>query len=125
MRLTTALLAALLLLLLAAALLPAEARALSVQLSWDFTQDPAAPAVGFTVYRQAACTGAFAKVTATPLALSPLSFTDTSVSVGNLYCWVVKATDALGQESAPSNTVQFRLPSAPAAPSNLRGTLLP
>ena len=99
--------------------------AASVNLAWDYTQGTD-PAVGFYIYRQQSCTGAFTKVNATPTPLSPMTFTDSTVLNNVTYCWEVTAADAAGMESTPSNVLQFSIPAAkPAAPSNLRGTVIP
>jgi len=103
---------------------PALALAVSVTLQWDYTQGTDL-ATGFYVYRQDGCAGAFTKRLTTPLPVTQLTFTDTSVQSAKTYCWYTTAVDALGQESTPSNTVSFQLPTLPATPTNLRGAIAP
>ncbi len=104
--------------------LPMTTQALSVRLAWDYVPNPDAVATEFHVYRQQGCQGAFVQIATIPVAT--LGYTDPmSLVVSTDYCWIVKAGDALGQESTPSNTVRFRLSPAPQAPNNVRGTVVP
>jgi hypothetical protein len=100
-----------------------EAQTTSQALTWDYTQGTN-PAIGFNMYRAATCTGPFVKLNATallPLAL--LTYTDSTVAVGQTYCWKVTAQDALGVEaSGPTSQLSFRIPGVLAAPLNLRIT---
>jgi len=103
---------------------PSPAQAASVVMQWDYTQNTAAPAVGFFIYKQTDCAGTFAKVQTSPLPVTPLTFKDTAVALGTTYCWYATAVDANGVESVPSNTLKVFL-SQPAQPQNLRGTIAP
>ena len=110
--------------LLASLLTGAEAG--TVNLAWDYVQG-SDPAVGFNVYRQTSCSGVFIRLNSGLLPLTPLMFVDTTIPLaGGLFCWQVKAQDALGSESTPSNVLSFSVPQAtPGPPSNLRGVVVP
>ena len=99
------------------------ATAATVTMQWDYSQNAADPALTFTVYRQAACTGGF--VGLGQVAFPTLAYADATVVLGQTYCWQVKAKDATGLESGASNTMTFQVPPGPQAPTNLRGTLGP
>lgn len=96
-----------------------------VTLAWDYTQstDPAAQADSFLIER---CTGStctnFVPLTTTPLPVTTLTYTDTTVQPGLTYRWQVLAKGPSGV-SAPSNALTFSVPLPPQAPTNLRGTL--
>jgi hypothetical protein len=118
---------ALLLLLL---LLPASAWPLSVQLQWDYTHNPLAPAVTFALYRDVGCLGGFTLLADIPVVSeASQTYTDLSVSdvTGTQYCYYVAARDAQGEESDHSNVVQFLVPPegpGPFPPYNLYGQLI-
>ena len=97
--------------------------AVSITLAWDYVQGTD-PAVGFAVYRQVGC---FGDTSRRPVPLSPQTYTDPGPFLDSLlYCYNVTAVDAAGQESAPSNTVSFQVPTQrPDGPTNLRGTVIP
>lgn len=103
-------------------LLPTLLWAQSVTMAWDYTDAPAAPAVGFVVYRDEGCTGVF--VAQGEVARSTLQWTDAGPLQASLrYCYYVTAVSATEEESVPSNTLIFHVPppaSAPQAPDNLR-----
>lgn len=107
-------------------LLPTLSWAVSVQLTWDYTQsvDPNAQATVFWIYRQAACSGVFVAIASVTVAT--LTYTDGGLFPGT-YCWQVTARTTDGRESTPSNTITFQVTAFanPAAPSNLQGILLP
>lgn len=92
--------------------------AASVTLTWDYTQGTTL-ATGFAVYR-ATGTAAATKI-ATIGTVTTKTYTDTTVIAGGTYTWTVRAFDATGAESAPSNAVTFQVPiPPPAAPTNLQ-----
>ncbi|MBI3573562.1 fibronectin type III domain-containing protein, partial [Candidatus Kaiserbacteria bacterium] len=75
-------------------------------LSWTASTDN----VGVTGYQVFRCTGTCTPTT--QLATSATnSYTDTSVSAGTTYSYLVKATDAAANVSAASNTVTTTVPS--------------
>ena len=88
-----------------------------LQLGWSYVQGAVA-ATGFVVERQEGCVGAFTARPGMPVALTPLTYTDTALVVANTYCWQVKARSAGGVLSAPSNSVQ-RTGTVVPAPTNL------
>jgi hypothetical protein len=90
----------------------------SVQLNWNASPDQAAnPTLSYNIYKApTACTNTpvFTKLAAT--AADALTFTDSSVSVGQSLCYQV--TSVLnGLESVPSNSVTAVI--LPGAPSSL------
>jgi fibronectin type 3 domain-containing protein/6-phosphogluconolactonase (cycloisomerase 2 family) len=87
-----------------------------VALSWSAS----AGAASYELQRDANCTGTFITV-ATP---TGMSHTDTGLTNGTPYCYVVRARNAVG--SSPASTQARVTPraasSAPPAPANLRAT---
>jgi hypothetical protein len=77
----------------------------SVTLSWVASTSSV---VGYNVYRGSVSGGPYAMLNATPNAA--LSFTDTSVTAGQTYYYVVTAVDASGNESIVSNEVSVIIP---------------
>ena len=94
------------------ALASAPARAQhSVSLTWTASTDAAAnPSLAYNVYRSPTCTGAFAKLNASPLGAT--SYLDTAVLPGASYCYQVTSVLS-GAESAPSNQAAVLIPSPP------------
>jgi len=74
----------------------------SQTLWWDYV-DGGIHAVGFRIYRQPWCTGAY--VLRTPVLLTVQTYTDVTVGAGIQYCWRATAVDANNNESDVSNTV--------------------
>jgi hypothetical protein len=106
---------------LVALLWPALAGAATVTLAWDYTDNPERPASGFNLYRQIDCLGDFLPVNGIMLPLTPRTYTETSLSPGTTYCWIVKAVDGTEPDSDPSNTVQVTIP---ALARNLAGGVI-
>jgi fibronectin type 3 domain-containing protein len=88
-----------------------------VALTW--TQSTTAGVTGNNVYRGAASGGPYSLIygSATPIT----AYTDTSVTGGSTYYYVVTAFIG-SEESAYSNQFQATIPVAPAAPTGLTGT---
>ena len=104
---------------------PALVYALSVNLAWDYTQGSTA-ATNFVMERcvGSGCTGYSTLSTTIPVAT--LAYSDTAVTYNTWYSYRVRAKDAQGGLSAPSNVVSFQTPAATVdAPVNLRGTVTP
>ena len=100
--------------------------ALSVNLAWDYTQNPDAQATGFSLERCVGqnCTAFFQIGGVIPVAT--LVYSDTAVNYSTWYTYRVKAVNTQGGVSAPSNAVSFQTPAATlAVPSNMRGTVVP
>jgi len=117
-------------LLLLLLLLPAPAWALGVQLAWEYSDNPLAPASTFVVYRDVGCLNAPVILGTVPwVAQGTPTFTDTSVVPLTTYCYFVSARTAGGEESAHSNVVQFLVPEeaseVPFAPTHLHGRVIP
>ena len=102
--------------------LPVIAQAKSVTLMWDYTQG-SDPAVKFRVYREVGCAGNFVAVG--DILYPTLTFVDSTVVDGGLYCYHVSAINSQGGESTFSNVVQFQVPTTLTPPTNLRGTVGP
>jgi len=79
--------------------LAAEAGSRHVSLSWSAV----AGATGYTVYRSPLTGGGYVKANGSPL--TGTSFDDTGLDNGRTYYYVVRALDAAGNESDPSNEV--------------------
>jgi hypothetical protein len=76
-----------------------------VGLSWA---PSASSVVGYNIYRGTATGGPYSKINS-PLDASS-AYTDGSVQGGKTYYYVVKAVDATGMESSPSNEVTAVVP---------------
>ena len=104
-------------------LYPQLVSAASVNLVWDVYIQGSTVATQFFVYRQTGTSPAV-KVATVPIT-QPL-YSDVTVITGQTYTWTVTAVAATGEESPPSNAVTFRVPvTPPAAPTGLRGTIVP
>ena len=78
----------------------------SVTLSWSASSS--AGIVGYNVYRSGVSGGPYAQVTSMD---AGLTYTDTTVSAGQTYYYVVSAVDSTGAESVYSNQTQAVIPS--------------
>jgi hypothetical protein len=78
----------------------------SVDLSWTASQSPGV--VGYNIYRSSVAGGPYSKVNSTLNA--DTTYTDTTVTAGQTYFYVVKAVDGNDVESGPSNEVQAVIP---------------
>lgn len=80
-----------------------------VQLKWD-APGGSDPAASYNVYRElAGSTIGYTQVNTSPIAA--VSYTDKNVQVGVSYTYVVRAVDAGGGESDPSNSITVTIPS--------------
>ncbi|HEX3663033.1 MAG TPA: fibronectin type III domain-containing protein [Acidobacteriaceae bacterium] len=82
----------------------------AVRLTWT-PPGGSDPAVSYNVYRELSG-GAigFAQINSSPVAAA--TYTDKAVGLGVSYTYVVRAMDAQGEESDPSNTATFTIPSS-------------
>jgi hypothetical protein len=98
------------LLAIAVVLASAPARAQhSVSLTWTASSDAAAnPSLAYNVYRSPTCTGAFARLNASPLGAT--SYLDAAVLPGASYCYQVTSVLS-GAEGSPSNQAAVLIPS--------------
>lgn len=78
----------------------------SVALSWAASTSTGI--VGYNVYRSGVSGGPYAQVTSMD---ADLTYTDSAVSAGQTYYYVVSAVDSTGAESAYSNQTQAAVPS--------------
>jgi len=111
--------------------LPVLSHAAGLRLAWDYTQGTD-PAVKFRVYRQVGCAGAYVALTpdVQPVALTPTlttyTFLDSTLAVGQTYCYHATAFNATGKESGVSvPPVTFQMLGVLNDPVNMRGTLEP
>ena len=79
------------------------------------------PATGFNVYRATVTGGPYAKITASPLSATTLSYLDplSGLTGGTKYFYVVRAVDSLSIESANSSEASAVAPGSnpPGAPT--------
>lgn len=102
--------------------LPVTAMAIGVNLAWVY--DAEIPVIGWSVYRQQNCTGPWIRQNTEPIPpLELTEWTDTTVTVGQTYCYQVKAYNDVGEGPA-SQTLQFFL-QVPAAAQKLQGKVVP
>jgi len=111
--------------------LVASAQAAGLRLSWDYTQGTD-PAVKFRVYRQVGCAGTYVALPPDVQPVAPTStlttytFLDSTLVVGQTYCYHASAFNATGKESGVSvPPVTFQLPGVLNDPVNMRGTFEP
>jgi fibronectin type 3 domain-containing protein len=78
----------------------------SVALNW--VASASTGVTGYNVYRGTQTGGPYSKVTATPVATT--SYTDSTVTAGATYFYVVTAVDSAGNESAFSSEVSATIP---------------
>ena len=78
----------------------------SVALSWDASSSSV---VGYYVYRSSKPSGPYARVNSSPTAST--SFTDTTVTAGQVYYYVVTAVNSSNVESTDSNQTSVTIPS--------------
>lgn len=98
--------------------------------TWTFTQAAGTDTpTGFHVWRVAASGNACPSMGSTPYAtitgVSTLSYTDTGVVAGNVFCYEVTAYGTAGTittDSSPSNEVTCVSPFLLSTPGNLQGS---
>lgn len=86
----------------------------SVEVAWQYTQG-SEPAVGFRLWEQLNCTGAWTQV-GSDLPVTPLTATRTNLPLAPSYCWAVTAINGSGTNSADSNIATYTVPPDPPAP---------
>lgn len=101
------------------------ASAAAVQVQWTYWQGaaPYTMAVGFWIYRQDGCVGAWKRDIAEPIALTMPAFQDHTLRDGQRYCWTVTAVDDRGIES--DSQLSFQAPDAPRPAPPLRIQVVP
>jgi fibronectin type 3 domain-containing protein len=77
----------------------------SVALSWS---DSGTGIAGYNVYRSTVSGGSFSKVNSA--AVVPTKYTDSTVTSGTTYFYVVTATAPSGAESGHSNQISAKVP---------------
>jgi hypothetical protein len=101
-----------------------------VQLAWDYSDNPLAPASEFRVYRDTSCLNAPVILGTVPwVHQGTPTFTDSSAVPLTTYCYFVTARSAMGEESEHSNVLVFLVPDPteelPFPPLSLRGAVIP
>jgi fibronectin type 3 domain-containing protein len=89
----------------------------SVALNWVASTTPN---VTYNVYRSTVSGSGYSQINASPV--TTLSFTDTQVSSGTTYFYVVRSFDGT-TESANSNEAKAVIPQAPQPPTSLTVTV--
>jgi fibronectin type 3 domain-containing protein len=80
----------------------------SVSLSWVAPDSSSDPVVGYNVYR--APTGSSSYALLNPSKVTPANYSDSTVTRGQTYDYVVKSVDAAGTESPSSNSATVSVP---------------
>jgi len=86
---------------------PPSSNSSSVVLNWNASTSQV---VGYRVYRSATSGGSFSLLSASEV--SGLTYTDTTVSSGSTYYYVVTAVDSAGVESVHSNQASAVVPAS-------------
>jgi Cep192 domain 4 len=79
-----------------------------VDLSWNAPAATSDPVTGYNVYRAPAGTTSYQRLNSSPDGST--SYTDSGVTSGQSYVYIVKSVDSAGVESAPSNTSTVAVP---------------
>lgn len=93
----------------------------SITLGWTYAQGSDL-ATGFNVYRATTSGGPYTKLTATPLSINTLTYSDISGVGGTKYFYVVTAVDISGFESANSSEASASFLANPAIPAGVTAT---
>ena len=78
-----------------------------VDLSWAAPSGSSDPVVGYNLYR---ATGSSAYQMVNSSLISPTTYTDSTVTSGQTYSYMVKSVGSSGTESSPSNTTTVTIP---------------
>ncbi|MGA7523649.1 MAG: fibronectin type III domain-containing protein [Acidobacteriaceae bacterium] len=88
---------------------PGASSSYAIRLTWSAPVG-SDPAVSYNVYRElSAGAVGFAQINTSPVVA--VTYTDNAVQPGESYTYVVRAMDAEGEESDPSNSATFTIPS--------------
>lgn len=90
----------------------------SATLSWTYTQGSDV-AVGFNVLRSTTSGGPYTVENSTLIPLATLTYTDSAVTAGTTYFYVLNAQDANGNLSANSPQVSAAIPGNPSVPTGI------
>lgn len=86
------------------------------RMEWDYRQDPARPATGYQLERCTTPGCANFQPQGARLPLQPQGTTDTTTEYDTSYTYRLRAMDAQGRSSLPSNSVSVTTASAPQVP---------
>lgn len=105
------------------------AHASSVGLTWKAGMPTSDPATGFNIYRAVQTSGTCGtySLLVGSINMSTPSWSDSTITAGNTYCYYVTSYDSMGVESDPSNGITVAIPAAPvkpAAPNSLSGSFI-
>ncbi len=79
-----------------------------VDLSWNPPAATSDPVAGYNVYRAPGGTTSYQRLNSTQIGYA--NYTDSAVTSGQTYVYMVKSVDSAGVESAPSNTATATVP---------------
>jgi Abnormal spindle-like microcephaly-assoc'd, ASPM-SPD-2-Hydin len=79
-----------------------------VDLTWSAPALTSDPVAGYNVYRAASGTTSFQRLNSSPV--GSMNYTDSAVTSGQAYVYIVKSVDGAGTESASSNTSTATVP---------------
>jgi fibronectin type 3 domain-containing protein len=79
-----------------------------VDLTWNAPSSSSDPVAGYNVYRAPTGTTSFQRVNSSKVAQT--AYTDSTVTSGQTYEYMVKSVDSAGVESGPSNTSSVSVP---------------
>jgi hypothetical protein len=79
-----------------------------VDLSWSAPASSSDPVVGYNVYRAPTGSGSYQIIN--PSVNGATVYTDSNVTSGTTYDYIVKSVDSAGSESVPSNTSTVTIP---------------
>jgi hypothetical protein len=79
-----------------------------VDLNWNAPASSSDPVVGYNVYRAPGGTTSYQLLNSSPVGST--NYTDSAVTSGQTYVYIVKSVDSSGTESVPSNTSTSTVP---------------
>ncbi len=85
-----------------------QAKSYAVNLNWNAPNSSTDPVVGYNVYRTPSGISSFQIVNSS--AITPTNYSDSAVTSGQSYVYIVKSVDSSGVESAPSNSTTVAIP---------------
>ncbi len=81
-----------------------------IELSWSSPAGSSDPVMGYNIYRAAGGTTSYQRLNSSPV--GPTTYTDSAVTSGKAYVYMVKSVDGAGTESPASNTSTATVPAS-------------